>query len=117
MRLPRLFALGLVLALLLGPVIAYAQQSLGGRQIASSQVSVATSATQTAQARSNRLAVTIQNHTTNNIYCGRDNAVSAVTGFRLPGVDGASITIPTSAVVWCIAVGGASTVSIVESYN
>lgn len=114
MRIPRLFAVGLALSLLLAAAGASAQQ-LNGR-IAVSQVTITTTATITAIARANRSAVTIQNHGATAAYCGPDNTVTTTTGFRLPGVDGASITIPAWPVVYCIVGAGSQVVSVLESF-
>lgn len=116
MRMPRLFAAGLVLALLLAPIAAMAQSVTIARSIAASQVTISTTATITAIARANRQAVTIQNHGATAAYCGPDSTVTTTTGFRLPGVDGASITIPASPVIYCIVAAGTQAVSVIESF-
>lgn len=95
-------------------VAAIAQQATS--RIASSQVSVTTTATITAIARSQRQAVTIQNHGATAAYCGPDATVTTANGFRLPGVDGASITVATSAVIYCIVGAGSQTVSVIEAF-
>lgn len=115
MRIPRLFAVGLALSLLLAATGALAQEP-GARSIATAQVTVAATATQVAIARTGRLSVTIQNHGTTAAYCGASSSVTTATGFRLPGVDGASITIPTSATVYCIVAAATQAVSVLESY-
>lgn len=114
MKMPRLFAVGLAIAVMLAAAGALAQEP-GARAIATSQVTVAATATLTAQARAGRLAVTIQNHGTTAAYCGT-SAVLTTTGFRLPGVDGASITVPTTAVVYCITSSGTQAVSVLETF-
>jgi len=116
MRVPRLFAVGIALCLLLAAISAVRAELASSTRIASSQVTVAATATITAIARSNRQAVTIQNHGAVAAYCGPDNTVTTTTGFRLPGVDGASITIPSSAIVYCIVAAGSQVVSVIESF-
>lgn len=115
MRLPRLFALGLVIALLLAPIVAYSQD-FAPRNVAASQFTVTTTPALTAQARSTRQAVTIQNLGATAVYCGASSAVTTANGFRLPGVDGASVTIPTTAALWCLVGAGTQAVAILESY-
>lgn len=119
MRMPRLFAAGLILALvalLLSPVLVLAQSGPGGRALASSQVTVTTTAAIAAIARANRIAVTIQNLGATAVYCGPDSTVTTTTGFRLPGVDGSSVTIPSTAAVYCIVGAGTQAVSILETF-
>jgi hypothetical protein len=104
----------LAAAALFMPMLANAQNS--PPRMTSSQVTLSTTAAIAAIARSNRAAVTIQNHAAINIYCGPTSGVTSVNGFRLPGVDGASVTIPTSAVIYCIAASGTPVVSVLETY-
>jgi len=117
----RALAIGVAVAVCLVVAIAIAAsgaiaQDAGTRSLASSQVSVTNTATQAAQARAGRNALTIQNHGATAMYCGPTNAVTTTTGFRLPGVDGASITLPTTAAVWCITAAGSQTVSVIEAF-
>jgi hypothetical protein len=113
MRMSRLIAVGLALAAM---AVSSALAQNAPPRMGASQVTVAATATLTAIARSNRMAVTIQNHGTTAMYCGPDSTVTSSTGFRLPGVDGASVTIPTTAIVYCITGGGTQAVSVLESY-
>lgn len=115
MRFGRLLLAGLTSALLIASTGLLAQTQ-PSPSIISSQVTVQATATQTAIARSSRQAVTIQNHGTTVIYCGPSSSVTTANGFRLPGVDGASLTLPTRATVYCITAGGTQAVSIIESY-
>lgn len=110
--LPALAWAVLSLAALVGH--AWAQQATP-RWIAS-QVTVSTTATITAVARSNRQTVTIQNHGTTVAYCGPDSGVTTANGFRLPGVDGASLTLATSAIIYCIVGAGTQAVSVAETF-
>lgn len=86
------------------------------RNIAAAQVTVTGTATLVANNRANRQAVTVENHGTTEMFCGAASSVTTATGFRLPGVDGASLTVPTTAAVWCITGGGSQAVSVLESY-
>lgn len=74
----------------------------GAAAIATGQVSVGTGNTQVIAARSGRQAVTITNLGTGVVYLGNTGVLST-TGMILPGVIGASITIPTQGAVFGIA--------------
>lgn len=88
----------------------------GAPNLATSQVSVATSDTATVAARALRRSVTITNVTgTQQVYCSNTTATTA-NGQLIPAVIGASWTVSTSAAIRCIAVTGAQTVSITEIY-
>ncbi|MCC6775646.1 MAG: hypothetical protein IT537_03260 [Hyphomicrobiales bacterium] len=67
-----------------------------------------------AAARLGRHAITIINHGTTVVYVGNRGLTSS-TGARLPGVEGAAITITTQDAVYGIA-GSAQAVSVVETY-
>lgn len=105
----------LSLVVLVGIVGAAGAQS-PPKNIATAQVSVGATATLVAAFRGTRANVTIQNHGATAMYCSAGTGVLTTTGFRLPGVDGASITIPTSSAVYCITAAGSQTVSVLESY-
>lgn len=90
-------------------------RNYGFSSVATNQVSVALTSTQIAAARSSRGAITIVNHGTNPVYIGT-GTVTAANGLLLPGVVGASVTIPTSAQIAGIATGGAQTVSYLETF-
>lgn len=83
--------------------------------MATNQVSVATASTQIVAARSGRGNVTITNTGTNPVYIG-NTGVTAANGHLLPGVVGASITLPTQTAVFGISTGAAQTVTFVETY-
>lgn len=88
----------------------------GAPNLATSQVSVATSDTATVAARALRRSVTITNVTgTQQVYCSNTTATTA-NGQLIPAVIGASWTVSTTAAIRCIAVTGAQTVSISEIY-
>lgn len=92
-------------------------QSQGSGSIATSQVAAATgAANQLVAARAGRNAVTITNITgAQQVYVGA-TGVTAATGFLLPAVVGASVTIPTSAAVFGISLTAAQTVGILETF-
>jgi len=92
------------------------QRSIGSVNLATSQVSVATTATQIVAARAGRNAVTITNITgAQQVYVGAAG-VTAANGALIPATVGASITVPTSAAVFGIALTAAQTVSALETY-
>lgn len=90
-------------------------RAYGFPNIATGQVSVALTSTQIAAARSSRGAITITNHGTNPVYIGT-GTVTAANGLLLPGVVGASVTIPSNQQIAGIATGGAQTVSFLETF-
>lgn len=108
-----LFGLGIALALC---APAAAQQPGVGANVAPAQVTVTGTATIVANPRGNRVAVTVENHGTTAMYCGGVSTITTGTGFRLPGVDGASLTLPYRGVLYCITGGGSQAVSVIESY-
>lgn len=88
----------------------------GAPNLAIAQVSIATSDTAAVAARALRRAVTIQQITgTQQVYCNQTTATIA-NGVLLPAVVGASITLNTTSAVRCIAVTGAQTVAIMETF-
>lgn len=100
--------------LLTKPVPA-AQSQVGSGSIATSQASVASTATLVAAARAGRNAVTVENLGTVAVYIG-GAGVTTSTGFLLPGVVGASVTIPTSAAVYGVDATGTQAVAVLETY-
>ena len=104
--------------LLLGTAPLLAQSatiSVGGTGILTNQVSVAATATQVAPARPGRIAVFFFYKGTTEFYIG-NSGVTATTGALLPGVLGASLTLPTSAAVSGITASGSQTVSYIETF-
>jgi hypothetical protein len=82
-----------------------------------SQVTVQSSgATLIAARRPGRNAITIINRGTVPVEIGNSSAVTTGAGAELPGVAGASLTIPTQAEVWGIAESATQSVSVVETY-
>ena len=95
-------------------------QTVGAASIATSQVSVGNSATLIAAARAGvagtgRVALTIENSGTTDVYIG-PSGVTTATGILLPGVKGAALTIPTTAAVYGITGGASQTVTVLESF-
>lgn len=86
----------------------------GSASIATSQVTVGTGNTQIVPARSGRMAVTITNNGTGAFYVGV-TGLTAANGYFVPGVAGASVTIPTQAAVFGIA-PVAQAVSVLETF-
>lgn len=88
----------------------------GAPNFSTSQVSVATSSTAVCAARALRRACTITAITgTQQIYCSGTVATSG-NGQLIPAVAGASFTVDTTAAINCIALIGAQTVSIAETF-
>jgi len=83
--------------------------------IATGQVSIASSATQIVAARAGRKEVTIVNHATTAVYIG-GSGVTATTGLLLAGVQGQGITVTGAAAIYAIAASGSETVSFLEVY-
>ena len=86
----------------------------GSASIATSQVSVGTSATQIVPARSGRLAVTITMVGAGDVFLGA-TGVTVANGSLLLGTKGSSVTIPTQGAVFGIG-AVAQTVSVLETF-
>ncbi len=103
------------------PVVIASDQSavptsgIGSANFATAQASVGATATSIVGARTGRGAVTVENHGTTAVYLG-GSGVTAATGLLLPGVVGASVTIPTQAAVYGITATGTQAVSALETY-
>lgn len=88
----------------------------GAPNLAIAQVSIATSDTLAVAARALRRSVTIQQITgTQNVFCNQTTA-TAGNGVVLPATVGASFTFNTTSAIRCIAITGAQTVAIAETY-
>ncbi len=98
-----------------GVVRLRAGQSMGSSNLATSQVTANSTATQLAAARPTRGAITVQNLGTTPVYVG-PAGVTAANGLLLPGVVGATVTIPTTAAVFGIASTGTQPVAVLETY-
>lgn len=82
------------------------------------QVSVATSATLIAAARTvapARKLLIVVNTTTTAVYVG-GSGVTTSTGLLLPGVVGASLTVPYTGALYGIVASGSATVTEAETY-
>lgn len=100
--------------------IGYMPPALGAASFTLAQVSVASTATVIAAARTGvpgtgRVSVTITNTTTTAIYLG-GSGVTTSTGTLLPGIVGASVTINTQAAVYGIVATGTAVVTEFETY-
>jgi hypothetical protein len=78
------------------------------------QISVLATATLIVAQNTGRHAVLITNTTTTAIYLGIDATVTTPTGQLLPGVVGASISIPSKSAVYGISSGSAATVTFLD---
>lgn len=89
----------------------------GSATLATAQVSVNTTATLIAAARSGRNAITVTNITgAQQVFIGATAGVTTATGTLLPATVGASITLPYAGAVYGIASTAAQTVSVAETY-
>jgi len=79
------------------------------------QASAGANAAVLVPARSGRNSVTIENLGTTDVFLG-PSGVSATSGHLLPGVKGATITIPTSAAIYGVAATGTQAISFMETY-
>lgn len=75
------------------------------------QVSVGTAATLIAAAQEGRDEVTIQQLGTTPVYLG-PAGVTTANGFPLPGVVGASVTIPVTTAIYGVVQAGSQTVAV-----
>lgn len=88
----------------------------GAPNLTIAQVSIATSDTLAIAARTARRSVTIQQITgTQNVFCNQTTATAA-NGVVLPAVVGASFTFNTTSAIRCIAITGAQTVAVAETF-
>lgn len=88
----------------------------GAPNIATSQASVTTGNISVASARALRRAITITNVTgTSAIYCG-NTGVATTTGTYLGATAGSSITLNTTAAVFCTVAATTQTVTAVETF-
>ena len=78
------------------------------------QVSVANTETLIVAANPTRRAVIITNLGTTAVYLGNSTGVTTGNGDLLPGIVGASVTIPTTAAIYGIAATGSQSVSFLE---
>jgi hypothetical protein len=90
-------------------------QTIPPANLAPFQVSVTTTPTVLALARTQRQSVTVINSGTTPIYLG-GAGVTAATGVMLPGVAGASITIAFTGDLYAVTASGAQAVTGYELY-
>lgn len=96
--------------------MATAQAQYGSTVFATAQVSVAATATLIAAGRNQRNSITVTNTTAVAIYLGNSSGVTTSTGTLLPGVIGASLTLPYDGAVYGISSTGSNTVTVAETY-
>lgn len=88
----------------------------GAPTLATAQVSVTTGNISVASARTGRRAIMITNITgTSVIYCG-NTGVSTVTGTPVAGTAMSSITLNTTAAIFCTVAATTQTVAVAETY-
>jgi len=90
-------------------------KEVGSSNWATTQVSVTNAATQLVAARAGRQGVVVTNLGTTPVYLG-GSGVTTATGAFLPGVAGASKTIPAATAVYGIVGTGTQNVSVEELY-
>ena len=91
--------------------------TIGARYIASTQVSVGTSPTLISPARATRRSVLLVNvGGSSKVYFG-NTTVSTAAGSYLPAVDGASLSVPTTAEIWAVVASSTQNVSALEVYD
>jgi hypothetical protein len=78
------------------------------------QISVGAVATLIVAQNTGRKTVVITNLGTTAVYLGANSGVTSSTGQILPGVVGASISIPQTGPVWGITAGGSQSVSFLD---
>lgn len=89
----------------------------GAPNIATNQKSVTTSATKIVDIRAARRRIAITLHAATDTYFGADNTVTTGNGFRVKGVDGATLSLDVTGEVWAIVGAGSVTVSYLEVYD
>lgn len=88
----------------------------GAPSLATAQVSVTTGNISVAAARTGRRAVTVTNVTgTSAIYCG-NTGVATTTGTYLGATAGSSITLNTTAAIFCTVAATTQTVTVAETF-
>ena len=82
---------------------------------ATSQVTVGATPTLISAARDGGDSVTIENLGTTQVFIGNAN-VTTGTGFPLPGVVGASLTIPATTAIYGIVASGTQAVAVLATF-
>jgi hypothetical protein len=88
----------------------------GSGSFATGQVSITTTATSIAAARTTRRAIMVINHGTTEVFLGA-SGVTTTTGIKLENVDGASISLPIVGALFGIVAAGTQTVSFIEVFD
>jgi hypothetical protein len=94
---------------------ASAQMDDASAQWRASQVSVAVTATLVAPVTPSRRSITVTTTGATQVTCGPDNTVTAANGQPIAPVAFSSISLSTTAAVWCIA-ASAQTVAVSETF-
>ena len=84
-----------------------------GVSLTPNQVSVGSTATLLSAQGTAKVSVLIENHGTTEVFVG-GLSVTSSTGFKIPGVAGATLTLDTSGAVYGITASGSQTVSVME---
>jgi hypothetical protein len=97
-----------------------ANNPVGTTNFSPNQVSCTSSATSIAAARvgnpgTGRIAILVEQLGTVNVYLG-GSGVTTSTGFLLPGVVGATVTLPITAALYCITSGTSQSIAFTELY-
>lgn len=79
------------------------------------QVTVGTTATLLSPSRDGADEVTIENLGTTQVFLGKAD-VTASNGFPLPGVAGASLTLPATEAVYGVVASGTQAVAVLATY-
>jgi hypothetical protein len=79
-----------------------------------SQVSVGSTATLISPDTAGRDEVTIMNLGSTVVYLGNSSAVTTATGFPLPGIPNATITMQATAPIYGIVAAGSQTVAVMS---
>lgn len=81
-----------------------------------SVVSVTTSATQLAAARTDRRKVKLVMHGAADVFIGPTDQVTTATGVLLVGTKGTQMEIETTAAIWAVA-GGTVAVGVIDTHQ
>lgn len=106
----------LILALALIVTITMGIVTGGIANLATTQVSVTTTATLLVPQRLGRSSVTVVNHGTTAVYVGNSASVTTATGVLLNGAAGASLVLGTTSPLYGIVTAGTQVVSVAEGF-
>jgi hypothetical protein len=80
------------------------------------QATVTTTVASLVAARTSRLAVIVTQMGTTPVYLGSGSGLTYTNGLLLPGIVGASVSIPYAGAVWAVTASGSQAVSFAELY-